>query len=426
MTNLRKAIFGLLSRAAVRFVLAIVATGCCLSAAVFAVRAGLSNIDSKTALASGSLAAADEAVGLTPSDPNAHFARAIALSYEGESTEAVEEYRWAVALRPRDYFLWLALGTVLDQSEDKKGALAAYKEAVRLAPYYAQPRWQLGNLLLRAGQREEAFVELRLAASSDSSLLPALLDLAWGVANGDANVVEQIINPQTARWHLALSHFFIKHGKTVEGLVQFRAAGQVSDEERRSLLQELLSANRFQEAYEIWSASRNVKTAEGSGLVDGGFEDPKGFDQPGFGWQRGLDVQGVAVSLDVNGTHSGKYSLRLNYRGDSNVNAYAISQLVVVEPNSRYRLRFSAKTQDVVTAGAPLVVVSDAGDKAQQLAQSEALSKNTDGWRDYAVEFATGKETNAVRISVQRQACTGQPCPIFGSLWLDDFILEKF
>jgi Flp pilus assembly protein TadD len=426
MTNLRKAILRLLGLTAIRFVLAIAAIVCCLFAAAFSARVGLSNLGSKNALTSGSLAAADEAVRLTPLDPNAHFARAIALSYEGQSAAAVEEYRRAVALRPRDYFLWLALGTVLEQSEDEKGALAAYREAVSLAPYYAQPRWQLGNLLLRAGEREAGFVELRQAASRDESLLPALLDLAWGIT-GDANAVEQIINPQTARWHLALSRLFIRHGKTAEGLAQFRAAGQVSDEERRSLLQELLSANRFREAYEVWSLSSNMKTADGSYLVDGGFEEPKGFDQTGFGWQRGLDVKGVTTSLDTSGTHGGSYSLRLNYQGDSNVNASAISQLVVVEPNSRYRLRFSARAQDVVTAGAPLLIVSDAGDKERRIAQSEALPKNTDGWRDYAVEFTTGKETSAVRISVQRQACTGgQPCPVFGSVWLDDFVLEKF
>ncbi|HEY0321745.1 MAG TPA: tetratricopeptide repeat protein [Pyrinomonadaceae bacterium] len=425
MTNLRQAIFTLLGRPAIRFVLAIMAIGCCLSAAVFAARVGLSSIGSKNALASGSLTAADKAVGLTPSDANARFARAISLLYDGQSTEAIEEYRRAVALRPRDYFLWLALGTALDQSEDEKGALMAYREAVRLAPYYAQPRWQLGNLLLRAGQREEAFVELRLAASSDSSLLPALMDLAWGLAAGDAKLVEQVINPQTAHWHLALSRFFIKHGKTAEGLAHFRAAGQISDEERRSLLEELLTAKRFREAYELWSSSSNVKTANGSGLIDGGFEDPKGFDQPGFGWRRGLDVQGVTSSLDMSGTHGGNYSLRLNYQGDSNVNASAISQLVVVEPNSRYRLRFSAKTQDVVTAGAPLIIVLDAGDRGQPIAQSDTIPKNTDGWRDYVIEFTTGKETSAMRISIQRQACAGQPCPIFGSLWLDDFVLEK-
>src|SRR5207253_8349631 len=111
--------------------------------------------------------------------------------------EAINEYEQAARLRPRDYFLWLSLGTARDQAGDERGALAAFQESVRLAPYYAEPRWQFGNALLRAGRLDEAFAELRRAAVSDSSLLPGLVDLVWGVYGGDAFMVQQVIQPQT-------------------------------------------------------------------------------------------------------------------------------------------------------------------------------------------------------------------------------------
>lgn len=415
----------------IRFATAILAICCCLGAATVAARFGLAKIYSKDALTSGSLAAADKAVSLTPTDADAHFARAIALSFEGRPDEAIGEYEQAARLRPRDYFLWLSLGTVRDQAGDKSGALAAFQEAVRLAPYYAQPRWQLGNALLRAGRLDEAFAELRRAAISDSSLLPGLVDLAWGVYGGDAGTVEQVIQPQTAQWHLQLARFLFKHGKTAEGVAHYRAAGTVSDEDRNSLLEELLSAKRFREAYEIWSGGRGPQGAaklssDSYGIADGSFEALKSLDQPGFGWRRRRDLQGVAISLDAREPHSGKYSLRLDYQGNSNANAPVVSQLVPVEPDSHYRLSFTARTQDVVSGGLPLIIVTDAGsDREQKIAQSTPLPKNSNGWQEYVIEFATGKETGAVQISVGRQACADQQCPIFGQVWLDDFLMQK-
>lgn len=414
----------------IRFATAILAICCCLGAATVAARIGLAKIDSKDALTSGSLAAAERAVSLTPADADAHFARAIALSFEGRADEAINEYEQAARLRPRDYFLWLSLGTARDQAEDERGALAAFKEAVRLAPYYAEPRWQLGNALLRAGRLDEAFAELRRAATSDEALLPGLIDLAWGVYGGDAVMVEQVIQPQTPQFHLQLARFLFKHGKMAEGIAHYRAAGTVSDEERNSLLEELLSAKRFKEAYEIWSGGPQGATVKLSNdsysITDGSFERLKSLDQPGFVWRRRRDLQAVAISLDTREPHGGKYSLHLDYQGNSDANAAVVSQLVLVEPDSRYRLSFTARTQDVVSGGLPLVMVMDAGgDREQKIAQSNPLPKNTNGWQEYVIEFATGKETSAVQINVGRQACAGQQCPIFGNVWLDDFLLQK-
>lgn len=415
----------------IRFAAATLAICCCLWAVYAAARIGLSRRDSKDALTTGSLAAAERAVSLSPSDADAHFALAVALSVEGRTDEILKEYEEAARLRPLDYFLWLSLGTAREQAGDEKGALNAFEEAVRLAPSYAQPRWQLGNLLLRSGRRDEAFAELRRAALNDPSLVSGFIDLAWGIYGGDAARVEQVVQPQSAEWRLRLARFLIKHGKTAEGLQQFRAAGNVADEERTALLQELLTARRFREAYEIWS---DVRARQGTqkpssdvySITDGGFEELKNLDGQGFGWRRGSNLQAVNVSLDTSGPHSGKYSLRLDYKGDSNPNAPVLTQLLLVEADSHYRLRFAARTQDVVTGGLPMVVIADAGsDREQRIAQSSLLPKNSNGWQDYVIEFTTGKESSAVQVSIVREACGNQPCPIFGSVWLDDFTLQK-
>jgi tetratricopeptide (TPR) repeat protein len=123
--------------------------------------AGLSRLSSDRAERQNQLASANQATHLSPSDPVARHVRATVLLEKEQFPEAIEEFRRAVALRPTDHDLWLNLGFAYDQSGDQPSALAAFSEAARLAPYYAGPRWQLGNLLFRMGQREQAFAELR-------------------------------------------------------------------------------------------------------------------------------------------------------------------------------------------------------------------------------------------------------------------------
>jgi tetratricopeptide (TPR) repeat protein len=365
------------------------------------------------------------AINKTPSDPEAHSGRAFVLLNSGRLADALPEYERTVALRPRDYFLWLELGRARDMNNDEQGALAALEQSVRLAPVYAQPRWQLGNVLFRAGRVEEAFREMRRAALSDVTLLPNFIDLAWGATDGDAFEVEQIVQPQRASWRIALMKYFIKRGEISRAIGQFRIAGGISLEDRQALLKDLLAAKRYKEAYEVWLTIAG-EIEGGSFLIrDGSFESPISRDDLGFGWQPARDTQTLRVSLDSNNPHSDEQSLRLDFNGDSNPSQSLLTQLVLIEPNMRYRLSFAVRTEELVTGGLPLITVSDASSKGNQtLGQSSPFKQSSTEWQEYTVDFATGNETSAVVISLHRQNCSRDPCPIFGRLWLDDFVLR--
>ena len=399
----------------------------CLGAGYFAARTGMAEFSSEQTLLLGSMQSANRAARLAPASANAHFARAVALLYAEQDTEAIREYEAAVALRPHDYFLWLTLGVARDRIGDQEGARSALEESARLAPYYAQPRWQLGNVLLRAGRSDEAFAELRRAATSDPSLLPGLIDLAWGVSGGDPALVEQSIQPQSSQVHLALARYFVKRGRATDAVAQFRAAGVVPENEQSALLQQLISARRFKEAYEMWSTTAGSgKSGDASIVWDGSFEAVKSLDQPGFAWQSIREPQGIKVALDTHEAHGGRNSLRVNYNGSANVNVAAVSQLIIIDAGRHYRLKFWARTQNLISGGLPLVSVRDAAaEGGQALAQSTPFPKNSNGWQEWTVEFDTGKDTTAVEINLKRQPCAEEQCPIFGDLWLDDFDLER-
>ena len=159
--------------------------------------------------------------------------------------------------------------------------------------------------------------------------------------------------------------------------------------------------------------------------INGGFEDEINFDDTSFGWRLPSSTHGLRVSLDSTEPRSGKRSLRIDFAGGADTATPIVSQLILVQPNSRYTLGFAARTRDLATGGPPVMMVTDVSRSADRLlAVSKPLAQESSEWQDYAVDFATGEETRAVLISLRRQDCT-PPCPVVGQLWLDDFSIKE-
>ena len=72
-----------------------------------------------------------------------------------------------------------------------------------------------------------------------------------------------------------------------------------------------------------------------------------------FGW-RAEPYSQVDVSLDTSQFHSGTRALRLVFSGPAGV-----SQYVPVQPNARYRLSTFVKSEEIVSASGPRIVVQD-------------------------------------------------------------------
>jgi hypothetical protein len=373
--------------------------------------------------------AVDRAVTLLPADAETHAARAEVLQRLDQYAQARDEFQRAAQLRPRDYYLWMLLGVTSDQSGDQEGALRALRQAVALAPSYARPRWQLGNVLLRMGQLDQAFVELRQAAQSNPSLWPNVDDLAWGVYGPDARKVTEMIRPETDSSHLALALFFARHNQGAAAVDQFRAAQLKSDQATGKLVDELLKAKFFRDAYDLW-ANRSVVPAEvtllpfdHTGIRDGSFEGVLTGGK--FGWQFMREVVNVTMSIDE-GTHqSGARSLRIDFRGNSDPALALVTQIILVKPQTGYHLRLFALSKEFVSAADPVITLVDASDpKNVVLAQSPPLRSDPNVWREFAIDFTTHAETQAILITLARQACANNPCPAFGTVWIDSVWLE--
>jgi hypothetical protein len=305
--------------------------------------------------------------------------------------------------------------------------LIAFNEAVRLAPYYALPRWQRGNFLVRQGRLGEGFADLRYASASNPDYIPTLIDLSWGISKGDQKVAEDYAQITTSQMRLAFAEFLARQGKGREAVEQFALAGAVSDQTRDELVRHLMSANFFKEAFQIWSRDKAAASGDQGATViyDGGFEGPLSFDEQGFGWRVVRSSQSVKLASDSSLRQNGSKSLLIEFLGDSNPDTPLLSQVILVKPSTRYRLNFAARTQEIVTGGLPIAVVTDSAGSRKRLAESPPLAQKSTDWQVVSFDFPTEPGTVAITLSIQRKNCTTSPCPIFGSIWLDSFSIEE-
>ena len=372
-----------------RIVVGVLGIVVCLFLMQAAGRIGLSRLLARYALIADSIQAADEAARLSPSDPEIHRTRAAIATRLQMHAEAVQSLEIATRLRQRDDVLWLELGNAREEVGDTKGALTALDQAVRWAPYYAHTHWQRGNLLLRMGRFDEAFAELRTAASANKNYLPNLIDLAWGISKGDVDRTEELLELK-------------------------------DDNQRVAFIQFLTRKRQFRGAYNLWATAADVREPH---LFNGGFEEPLVFDGLELGrWVLSNDRKNK-LAIDVSEKFTGTRSFQITFDGDWNPGTPLLSQTVLVDPSKTYRVSYSLKTKDLVTGGPPLFTANDATNN-HLLGKSESFP-STDSWRTLNFTFTSLATTEAAVIRLQRNNCDESPCPIFGVLWLDEIQIQS-
>lgn len=410
----------------------------CLIASIWSVRAaarsGLSALYSgyvsKVMLLPGAdreniLASAEEAQSLAPSNPDA--ARSLGLAHLAldEPAEAARSFELATRLRPRHYLLWMELGRAREEVNDIDGAIVALRESVRLAPSFAQPRWRLGNVLFRAGRFDEAFDEVRKAVAADPTLLSLSLELAWAASAGNVESMKRLIEPSSGTAKLTLAKFLAKHARSAEAVELFESVTAAPESEQEAIVAELMAAKEFRAANRVWSRGKAVKQGIAT-ITNPSFEGKMNARETGFGWHVNQEVKAALIELDGSEANDGKRSLRVEWNGASNPFSQLLTQTIVVEPSSHYRLKFAVRVRSMITGGLPIVVVSDAGsEQYRELGQSEPLKEDQRGWREYQIEFTTGEKSEGILISLQRKQCSIDPCPIYARIWLDNFSLER-
>lgn len=390
-------------------------------------RIGYARSLARVAIATVNVGWANQAASAASADAETLSTRGDVLEETGDYPGASAAFDAAVRLRPRDYYLWIELGQARERDGDQEGAARALKQAVVLAPFYANAHWQLGNLLFRMGDFDGAFPELKRAATSNPTLLPATIDLAWGIYRHDSNAVRAVIKPSTDSEHLALAQVFANYGDFASAEKEFLVTSVPDKQEGEKLVGRLLDSKAFDQAYHVWARLRGVPANnDNSGVIhDGGFEEPLLLSDRGFGWQISPGLVNVVMSVDEGIHQQGARSLRIEFRGNSAPQGALLTEIVRVKPDTHYRLILFARGQQLVSAALPVVSIRDASSPASpSLAESTPVRSDSGDWQEIATELNTGTETHAIILTVTRQACANDPCPAFGTVWFDGFSLS--
>ncbi len=393
---------------------------------VFAVKTGLSEYYAGQALLTSSVDDADRAINFSSMNCNAYVVRSEILIREQSPVVAEDDLERAVRLCPDDHHIWLNLGDVREGRGELAAAETAFRRAVDLAPNYTQPNYKLGLILFRQGRFDEAFQYFRIVAQDDKSLYSNIVQLAAKAFSNDPQKIEDAVGTDTTQAKKAIGEYFVENSLMTERIADFLTETRLDRGEKVVFIKKLIAARKFELARKVWLSILPEKASVADQILfDGGFENLVEGDQGSFGWQVDADQPHVTYAVSETNVFSGKKSLSIRFDGNVELGTRLFSQLVVVRPNTEYQLRFVYKSNEVVSAGLPEVIISDAVSN-EILGRSEELKTKSSDWIETHVSFVT-KSENVIYISLQRNSCDQNPCLIFGHYLFDNFsLVEKF
>ena len=189
------------------------------------------------------------------------------------SPDVAAAFREAIRLRPGFAEAHNHLGLVLIQAGDDEAGIASLREAVRIGPDYAEARANLGAALTPTNA-EEAIRELEKAVvlAPASVMAQFNLALAYGASGtaGHAKEIQQLrkvieLAPAFARAHLALGKALLRDGKVSDAVAALQEASRLdsnSGEARYQLGLALARAGRSEEAKVELQKGRDLVAAD--------------------------------------------------------------------------------------------------------------------------------------------------------------------
>ena len=175
------------------------------------------------------------------------------LNEEGRIDEAIEAFRGALAVNPRDADARTNLGLALSKAGDEEGAEEQYRLALEIDPKHADAMVNLGNSLLgQEGRVDEAIASYRRALEVDPEKAVARTNLGLALsAAGDAEGSQQQyrsaleVDPRNMEALSKLGLWAFQEGDWSEAGEYYRRALEINPGNMATILQ--LAAIRSQQ-----------------------------------------------------------------------------------------------------------------------------------------------------------------------------------
>jgi Flp pilus assembly protein TadD len=172
-------------------------------------------------------------IELAPDDVELHNALGWTLFQEGRSADAVTEYRRALAASPNHVKAHNNIALALVELGQLEDAAEHFKTSLRFEPK-PEIYSDLGFIMARLGQQDEALANYRKALELDPTCASAHFNLAVGLvqagklADAEAHYRQALPGKPTAEAHNGLGYVLARQGQTDEAVKEFRAAVEIN------------------------------------------------------------------------------------------------------------------------------------------------------------------------------------------------------
>jgi len=380
----------------------------------------------------GTRAGYEAAASLEPANPGNWYLLGRYWQYTLDDPDpalAISNFRRALSLNPRYADAWLDLGTVYESEGDFSAARDAYLQARNAYLISATVAWRYGNFLLRQGEVQQAFAEIRRAVYADPKRSAEAFSRCWRVDPNVESVLENVIPPDRAAYldvirELAAADQLAAALTVWQRLVSLHP--RVSPADVIFFADFLIQKGHFDDAYRIWRDAfqlSDVATGDppGSVLWDGGFES--NVRGGGFAWTFPAPSPGVQTVLDRRQKHTGKQSLRLFFDGKHNTNYEGVCTNAEVQPETTYRFSAWVRTQALTSDEGVRFRLSGFSDSRPSGSTDSQDSRGTQSWTRVEMPWTSGKDVRRARVCVLRYLSRGLDTRIQGTAWIDDISL---
>jgi tetratricopeptide (TPR) repeat protein len=370
----------------------------------------------------------ERATQIEPEDAQNWYLLGRHLQYSLEDQDpqrAIHSYLKSLEIDPYSTTTWLDLASLYESEGSLADARRGFLRAQKSYPLSAEVSWRYGNFLLRQGELEPAFVEIRHAVEADPYRAAEAFSRCARV-EPDVDVILDRVVPSDRNVYLAIIQDLMGEQQVANALKVWKRLAALRPRlaltDVFTLVASLRQYGYPQEAHQIWQQSvefAGLAYLENpdSAMWDGGFEsDAIG---QGYTWQFSKALHGVQISFDGREKHSGQRSLRVSFDGNSDVNFRDVCQAVPVQGGTAYELSAWMQTKALTTDKGVRVELRGAADAMVTTEQAHG----TEPWTRFAVVWEGAKENREVEVCLRRDPSDQEVNKISGTVWVDDVAL---
>jgi len=346
-----------------------------------------------------------------------------------DAPRAIRAYLSALSFDPRSAETWLDLGAAYESEGNLPAARDAFLHAKKAYPLSAEVSWRFGNFLLRQGELQPAFAEIRHAIEADPKRGAEAFSRCLRVEPDVEKILDQVLPPigevyVDVIWDQTTDGHTENALKVWNRLVTFHP--RVPLQEVFSLVGSLWSNKQIAEASRVWDQAvvlagfSDLQGPPDSVLWDGGFES--GVASGGFSWMLPEGLRDVQITFDSHEKHSGNRSLRLIFDGKSNLTLNNICHYVPVTPSTSYRFSAWIQTRALTTDEGLRFQLHSLGTQDNSVVVTPEVH-GSQPWTRIDVPWSSSKDVQAMQVCLVRFPSEQADNKIQGTAWVDDVAL---